>query len=390
MKSGPGWNAAVPWAALVVGGLLGWAGGVWSGPRDAALTLPLLDVAAAPPSRISSPSSDSFPSGTDSSPRPDAELPRSVATPASNAGSAVRAVIDRELPHATPDERDIWFEQLRELPPGIVEDLLNVRKQFRQMVPPLSPSLTPAPLTFSPPAHMPLPRATDPAWQASRESLERVRQITLHNLANANTPGFRRVEPLLEAVADQHGSQLTGTRLDLRTGPIRPTNRLADVALDGTGWFAVEVGESLMVTRRGAFVVWNGRLALPVNSGQFAPVVPPIVVREGFQRIDISGTGEVGGWTADAALPQSLGQLKIALLSDAGLAALEAGQPIPRDAVSVHPPGTVGTSPLVTRSLELSNVDIDEERVRLRWIDECLGHITPVTDALASPGIPFR
>jgi len=50
-----------------------------------------------------------------------------------NANDAVRNVIERELSHTTREERDIWFDELKTLPAGVVRDLLQVRKQIRAM-----------------------------------------------------------------------------------------------------------------------------------------------------------------------------------------------------------------------------------------------------------------
>jgi hypothetical protein len=203
MKSWSVWLAAV-----LLGGLLGWASGTWSQRPAAQNPLPLLDVTASPPSRL--PAAD-----------PPPETIPDQTPPAHPAGHerGVRSVIERELPNATVEERDIWFEQLKELPPGVVEDLLNVRKQFRQMVPPLTPPAiaTPVPLTAPvSPSLLPTLGALTGNWSTSREAIERLRLVTLHNLANADTPGYRRLEPLLWTDAGGQGAQWGGTRFDLQ------------------------------------------------------------------------------------------------------------------------------------------------------------------------------
>jgi len=379
MKSWSVWMAAV-----MLGGLLGWVSGSWSSQRVTTTSLPLLDIspaAATPPGRLSPP--DTL---AEKSPPP----PRSTTTtpPAGHAAS-VRAVIERELPHATADERDIWFEQLKELPPGVVEDLLNVRKQFRELVPPLTPHGLTGPMSLGPASPLwPRSLPADPTWQPGFEAVEQLRQVTLHNLANADTVGYRRLEPQLETDAGRHGIRWLGTRLDLRQGPIRRTQRQLDVALDGIGWFAVEEGDKIMVTRRGAFTVRDGHLALPLGADRYGPVLPIIAVPDGMLRVEITSTGEVGGWSKDAQTPQMLGQLEVALLSDAGLTALDAGQSVTANALVFARPGTVGVAPLVTMSLEQSNVQVDEERARLRWIDEWRQHVGPAAGAALSVAEP--
>jgi flagellar basal body rod protein FlgG len=364
-------------AAVLLGGLLGWASGSWSQRSTARDPLPLLDVTPQPPSRLAA--TDAPPPRT----RP-AEAP--TTQPAGHE-RGVRSVIERELPNATVEERDIWFEQLKELPPGVVEDLLNVRKQFRQMVPPLTPNLitAPAPLTApSNPALLPTPHELAGDWSGSREAIEQLRQVTLHNLANAETPGYRRREPQIWTAAGGQGVQWGGSRLDLQPGPIRSTHRRLDVAIDGAGWFAVAEGNSLLVTRRGQFAVRDGALCLQTEPGRFRPVQPRIEVPESVQRVELMPTGEVQGWAADAESPQSLGRLSLAVLIEAGVAALDVNEPLSEDHVRWTQPGHDGAGRLLSGALEQSNVIVEDERARLQWIDEWLRQV-PAASPQAVP-----
>lgn len=381
MKSWTGWLTAA-----LLGGALGWGGSAfWSQRPVLTEGLPLLDVSPTP---IRQPA----PSPTPQVAPPDAPEPSSPADAEPAARPAghergVRSIIDRELPHATAEERDIWFEQFKDLPPGIVEDLLNVRKQFRQMVPPLSPTPIVAPSPPGLPAALapsPQPLSVGDDWSSTREALGRLRQVTLHNLANADTVGYRRLEPVIGSDAERRGVRWEGTRLDLRPGPRRTTHRPLDVAIDGPGWFVVADGETLSVTRRGQFSIRAGALSLPAEAGRFLPVHPLISVPAEVQRVEIAAQGAVLGWTADEnAAAIRLGQLELAWLSDAGLAALDAGEPLPRETLRQVPPETQGVGSLVVGSLEDSNVIVAEERTRLEWINDWLRHAGA---AIAEPG----
>jgi hypothetical protein len=55
--------------------------------------------------------------------------------PARPAVHPVRKIIEQMIPKATQEERDIWFEQMRDLPPGVVADMLNFRKQANASAP---------------------------------------------------------------------------------------------------------------------------------------------------------------------------------------------------------------------------------------------------------------
>ncbi|MFA0758378.1 MAG: hypothetical protein KEFWMYNX_000389 [Candidatus Fervidibacter sp.] len=93
-----------------------------------------------------------------------------------------------------------------------------------------------------------------------------------HNLANANSPGFRAMrlsfrnfgETLLWAMNGTNnrpparlplGVTVDQQRLDLRLGSLRPTGNPLDVALDGDGWFVVQTPQGVRYTRKGNFTL---------------------------------------------------------------------------------------------------------------------------------------
>jgi len=101
-----------------------------------------------------------------------------------------------------------------------------------------------------------------------------------NNLANASTPGFRAEHNVFSAVlAEQRqagGSALnramndygvmSGTTLDRSQGALQKTGNDLDVAIQGTGFFAVQTAKGTMYTRDGSFQVSAlGQLVTPAG-----------------------------------------------------------------------------------------------------------------------------
>lgn len=70
-----------------------------------------------------------------------------------------------------------------------------------------------------------------------------------HNVANLNTPGFRAGR----MPADFSASMGHSASLDLGDGPLAPSGRPLDLALRGRGFFLVQRGDQLLLTRAGDF-----------------------------------------------------------------------------------------------------------------------------------------
>lgn len=95
-----------------------------------------------------------------------------------------------------------------------------------------------------------------------------------HNLANANTPGFRADQVAFRAVPVQGEGATTRVMaleatagFDENSGPIQATGRSLDIAIQGAGYIAVQTpegGEAL--TRNGSFDI-NAEGVLVVRGG---------------------------------------------------------------------------------------------------------------------------
>jgi flagellar basal-body rod protein FlgF len=77
--------------------------------------------------------------------------------------------------------------------------------------------------------------------------------VNSHNLANANTPGFRKDLALYSGPRVTSGLK---TEVDLSLGQVQTTGNPLDVAINGEGYFVIEDGEGgLAYSRRGDFRV---------------------------------------------------------------------------------------------------------------------------------------
>lgn len=137
------------------------------------------------------------------------------------------------------------------------------------------------------------------AMTGARESM-RAQSIVSHNLANANTNGFRALQHSLQSAPipgqgfDSRINAL-GRRgdFDATHGMMIDTGRELDIAIRGDGWLAVQAADgeeaytragSLRVTPQGLLETASGQLVLG-NGG-------PISLPE-FQKIEIAEDGRI-------------------------------------------------------------------------------------------------
>jgi flagellar basal body rod protein FlgG len=316
--------------------------------------------------------------------------------------SEVRSVIDRLLPNASAEERDIWYQQLKDLPPGIVEDLLQLRRQMPEagasLISPTSP-LTPQPLRQPqrlPTAESGAPSRASPTLDPTIRQLQRITRL---NLLHLQTPGYLALVPQLAtrggASDVSEGGDLKleylGTRLSLTMGAVTPTDRPLDVAIhDGpaeTLFFALDSPEGTLFTRYGRLDVdAQGRLAITFPGGCF-PLTPEIRLPElAGGRLVIESRGQVLLWDRTYAdQVEACGRIQLARFRDpsrlsyhplGGLAANEQTGPATMvEAAPIHPESRPPTDnpprwQLQTGALEGSNVRVDQETQRLAWLKQ--------------------
>jgi len=219
--------------------------------------------------------------------------------------------------------------------------------------------------------------------------------VIANNLANVNTDGFKssraNFQDLLyvekaqagveNANADQRptglyvglGVKASGTQLNFEQGSLLPTGRPEDLAIEGLGFFRVQVEDErspggVAYTRAGNFTRnADGELVLASDQGR--RLDPPIVVPDDATSIQISENGEVFAVINGEPEPASIGQLELAVfVNPAGLRQL--GENLYAETAGSGPPinGEPGTENFgVVRQgfLESSNVDPTRELVDL-------------------------
>ncbi len=118
-------------------------------------------------------------------------------------------------------------------------------------------------------------------WQTRQSALS-------HNLANANTTGFK-AEKVFARVLDEVGRVEVATT-DFDTGAITRTDRVLDVAIRGDGFFVVDTEDGPRLTRKGNFRVEDGFI-VDTAGNQVRGEGGPIPILEGV--VSIGADGEV-------------------------------------------------------------------------------------------------
>lgn len=231
----------------------------------------------------------------------------------------------------------------------------------------------------------------DPALRAAATGMRAQQtrtEVISNNLANVSTTGFKRSRAHFEDLLYQtvQGSSTVGqdatstmpaiqvgrgTRLSAvqrlhNQGALEQTNRPLDLAIEGEGFFQVELPNGTIgYTRDGSFTISDeGRL---VTQGGYA-VVPGIDIPDDASSIAISRTGivtvQVDG---DATRSEEVGRIELARFANpTGLLAmgenLYAETPASGEPVLGYAQED-GLGRLIQGSLEASNVEIVQEMV---------------------------
>lgn len=222
---------------------------------------------------------------------------------------------------------------------------------------------------------------------AGMQSQQTNLDVIANNLANVNTTGYKRSKAEFQDLlyqtarspgADQgagnevptgvqigHGSRLVATSKVFTTGQLTQTGERMDVAIQGDGFFQVQMPDgTLGYTRDGALKVGSdGRVmtsdAMPLGGG-WQPIPA------GTTSINISPSGEV---TVDGANGKQVFNIQLARFANpAGLTS--AGRNLYRETTAsgtaeLGAPGQNGFGELQQGFLETSNVKIVEEMVNM-------------------------
>lgn len=323
--------------------------------------------------------------------------------------NAVRDVIEHELSHATREERDIWYDELKSLPAGVVRDLLQVRKQLRTLprilggLPDKIASADPA--TTASPVEIPAERASQKirfhasSYASSVAAVETAISQLRHNLANSQTIGFKRLRVNLVdaynhglsesfAAADPQsglplapdiqgeGCRVTSASLDLKQGSLKKTGRQLDLAIDGEGFFVVRTGQKEFLTRCGTLAIDRNRQLCLDLSDEFAVLQPTITIPIEAKEIQISADGIVSVIRSNGTPATPCGQLQLGRvpcptrLQPMGKLLLASTEISGNIDVAV--PMSAGLGEIHQGFLESSNVEFESENTEIEDLNKLL------------------
>lgn len=215
------------------------------------------------------------------------------------------------------------------------------------------------------------------------ESQQRALEVVANNIANINTPAYKRSEvrfaELLapSAVSDLDPAALAGqeplagvSMLDsyraFAQGELRETGDPMNLAIKGEGFIELLGPDGQAMLWRGGLlkVGADGVLAAANGMALKAMISAPV----GTTAIAIDPAGVVSAVVAGEAQPVELGRIDLVLAKDlAGLTALDGGlyQAANDGDLMTAAPGEDGAGMLVQGSIEGSNVQLAEEMVTL-------------------------
>jgi len=167
------------------------------------------------------------------------------------------------------------------------------------------------------------------------------------------------------------GTKVSNTQLDMTQGSLDQTNNNLDVGIQGNGFFAVKILDSLGgtgYTRNGNFIV-NAKGELILNIGSGYRMIPPVTVPPNYTQLSILQDGTVEVMKPGSNAMTQVGQLKITQFPNPqGLQLLGGSIYVPTDAsgpATVSVPGQDGAGTIEDGYLEESNVDPVKELVQL-------------------------
>ena len=213
--------------------------------------------------------------------------------------------------------------------------------------------------------------------------------VIANNLANVNTTGFKseRAEfqdlmyqtyrgsgattgsATTEPVAMQVGlgSQFSSTGTDFTTGSMQQTGNVLDMAINGSGFFRVELPDgTLAYTRDGSFK--SDSTGLMVTSDGYK-LADEIVLPPGVTALTIGANGTVTGIKPGDKDPSTLGQITTATFPNpSGLTRMGQNLFLQGGAsgdATVGNPGDNGAGTIQSGYLEGSNVQVVDEMVKM-------------------------
>lgn len=216
------------------------------------------------------------------------------------------------------------------------------------------------------------------------DAQQRALEIVANNIANMNTPAFKRSHaqfsqlmadtasppgPDASIVAAQPafmGVKLDATPPDFTPGELTPTGSPTDVAIDGAGFMELMGPGGQTLLWRGGSLMVNPDGFLSATNGM--PLQAMISVPRDASAVTIGADGKVTATVAGSADPVAIGQIDLVRDVDpATLSAVSGGlyAPASEADLAASAPGSDGTGTLAPGFIEASNVNLADEMVTL-------------------------
>ncbi len=211
-------------------------------------------------------------------------------------------------------------------------------------------------------------------------------EVIANNLANVNTTGFKRSRAQFQdllyqtlqnpsvlgnpdsntstAIQVGRGTHLSGVLREDAQGSLEATGRPLDVAIEGEGYFQVQLPNGgTAYTRDGGFQISDQGLLTTADGNQ---VVPGIHIPPEATNLSISKTGVVS-YTKDGKDTVELGRIEIARFANPAGMMAQGGNLFTETPASGQPvtgfPGDEAMGTLQQGNLESSNVEVVQEMV---------------------------
>ena len=196
-----------------------------------------------------------------------------------------------------------------------------------------------------------------------------------NNVANANTPGYR-AERSVSTFQSQLDGNASAVAVDLQDGPLTVTKGPLDLALRGHGFFQVQHGNQILLSRAGNFRLDVDGTLVNANGDSVIGDSGALTLTDTVVRVDAKG--EV--WSG----ARSMGRISVVDVADsAKLAVVDGG--FRYDGELTEWKGSVQQG-----AIEHANVDIAGETIRLMELTrhvESVQHAISIYDKAMDTGI---
>ena len=183
--------------------------------------------------------------------------------------------------------------------------------------------------------------------------------VTADNIANVDTPGYKRGKAVLVSGVSQIPEVFL--RRDFSQGAIAPTGNPNDLAIAGNGFFQVQLAAGgAAFTRDGSLGLSANAVMVDVNGN---PIIGPIQTNPAGGPVTVAPDGTVSQTVNGTT--QVLGQIDLASFpNDGGLSPASGNLFTPTEASGQPIPGA-GGSQIVQGAIEAPNVDLASEFITM-------------------------